>query len=46
MGTHKLYLTYEYVQYKAMQDIKEIGLRESGSNENNKICFEVRATAL
>ena len=46
MGTHKLYLAYEYVQYKAMQDIREIGLRDSGSNANNKICFEVRATAL
>ena len=29
-----------------MQDIREIELRDSGSNANNKICFEVRATAL
>ena len=29
-----------------MQDIREIELRDSGSNTNNKICFEVRATAL
>ena len=46
VGTHKLYLAYEYVQYKAMQDIREIKLRDSRSNANNKICFEVRATAL
>ena len=46
MGTHKLYLANEYVQYKVMQDIREIELRDSGSNANNKICFEVRATAL
>ena len=46
MGTHKLYLAYEYVQYKAMQDIREIDFRDSGSNANTKICFEVRATAL
>ena len=26
VATHKLYLAYEYVQYKAMQDIIEIGL--------------------
>ena len=45
VGTHKLYLAYEYVQYKAMQDIREIELRDSGSNANNKIYFEVRATA-
>ena len=42
----QLYLTYEYVQYNAMQDIREIELRDSGSNANNKICFEVRVTAL
>jgi len=24
MGTHKLYLTYEYEQYEAIQDIREI----------------------
>ena len=29
-----------------MQDIREIELRDSGSNTNIKICFEVRATAL
>ena len=46
MGTHKLYLAYEYVQYKAMQDIRAKEYRDSGSNANNKICFEVRATAL
>jgi len=32
VGTHKLYLPYEYVEYKAMQDIREIELRDSGSN--------------
>ena len=35
-----------YEQYKAMQDIKVIELRDSGSNVNTKICFDVRATAL
>ena len=29
-----------------MQDIREIELRDSGSNTNIKICFEVRVTAL
>jgi len=29
-----------------MQDIREIDLRDSGSNTNNKIFFEVRATTL
>ena len=29
-----------------MQDIRDIELRDSGSNANNKICFEVQATAL
>ena len=29
-----------------MKDITEIELRDSGSNTNTKICFEVRATAL
>jgi len=29
-----------------MQDIREIELRDSGSNANTKKCFEVRATAL
>ena len=43
MGSYKLYLTNGYVQYKVMQDIREIELRDSGSNANNKICFEVRA---
>jgi len=46
VGIHKLYLTYEQVQYKAMQDIREIKLRDSGSNANSKICFEVRIIAL
>ena len=46
VGTHKLYLTYEYEQYEVMQDIREIELRDSGSNANTKICFEVRVTAL
>ena len=46
MGTYKLFLAYEYVQYEAMQDIREIELRNSGSNTNNKIYFEVRVTAL
>jgi len=46
MGTHKLYLAYEYVQYKVMRDIREIEFRDSGSNVNNRICFEVQTTAL
>ena len=46
MSTHKLYQAYEYVQYKVMQDIREIELRDSGSNANNKICFEIQATVL
>ena len=29
-----------------MQDIREMEFRDSGSNANTKICFEVRATAL
>jgi len=29
-----------------MQDIREIMFRDSRSNANNKICFEIRATAL
>ena len=29
-----------------MQSIREIEFRDSGSNTNTKICFEVRATAL
>ena len=29
-----------------MQDIREIEFRDSGSNANTKICFEVQATAL
>ena len=45
-GTHKLYLAYEYVQYKSMQDIREIEFRDSELNANNKICFEVQGTAL
>ena len=35
-----------YEQYKVMQDIREIELRDSGSHANTKICLEVRATAL
>jgi len=46
MDIYKLYLAYEYVQYKTMQDIREIEFRDNGSNANNKIYFEVRATAL
>ena len=46
VGTHKLYLAYEYVQYKSMQDVREKEFRDSGSNANTKIYFEVRATAL
>ena len=44
--THKLYLACEYVQYKVMQDIREIEMRDNGSNANTKICIEVRVTAL
>ena len=44
--THKVYLGNEYVEYKVMQDIREIEFRDSGSNANIRICFEVRATAL
>jgi len=32
--------------YNGAQDIRELEFRDSGSNVNNKICFEVRATAL
>ena len=46
MGTHKQYQAYEYEQYKVMKDMREIEFRDSESNANNKICFEVRATAL
>ena len=46
VGIYKLYLAYENVQYKIMQDIREIELRDSESNANNKICFELRATSL
>ena len=46
MDTHKLCLANEKVQYKAMQDKREIELRDSGSNTNNKIYFEIRATPL
>ena len=45
MGT-QLYLAYEYVQYKSMQDVREKEFRDSGLNANTKICFEARATAL
>ena len=43
---HKVYLANEYVQYKTMQDITEKEFRDSGSNANTKIPFEVRATSL
>ena len=46
MGTHKLYLAYGDEQCKAIQDIREIELRDSGSNANTGIYFEVRTTAL
>jgi len=42
-GHTQLYLAHKYVQYKPMQDIRKIEFRDSGSNANNKICFEVRA---
>ena len=45
VGTHKQYLAYEYEQCEVMQDIREIKLRDSGSNKDTKICFEVQATA-
>ena len=45
-GAHKVCLANEYVQYKAMQDIREIEFRDSRLNGDTKICFEVRATAL
>jgi len=35
VGTHKLYLAYEYEQCKAMQEIKR-ELRDSGVNANRK----------
>ena len=41
---YQAYISYE--QYDAMQDIREIEFRRSGSNANTEICFEVRATAL
>ena len=34
------------MQYEAMQNIREKEFKDSGSNANDKICFEVRATAL
>jgi len=45
-GHTQLYLAYEYVQYKLMQNIREIELRDSLANANNKIYFEVRAAAI
>ena len=33
MGTHKKYLAYEYVQYKVMQDIREIEFREKNQKQ-------------
>ena len=45
-GTHKIYLVNKYVQCKAIQNIREIEFRDSGSYANTSICFEVRATAL
>jgi len=41
---YEAYIWYE--QYDAMQDIREIEFRDSGSNANTEICFEVRAIAL
>jgi len=38
-GTHKVYLANEYVQYNAIQDIREIEFRDSGSNTSTKICL-------
>ena len=44
---HKQYQACKwYEQYKAMRDIREVELRDSGSNTNTKICFEIRATAV
>ena len=37
---------YEYEQVITIQDIREIELRDSESNANIKICFELRATPL
>ena len=45
VGTHKLYLTYEYEQCKTMQDMKE-RVREKDPNANTEICFEIQTTAL
>ena len=44
MYTQPIPSMYEYVQYEAMQDI-EIEFRDSGSNANTEIYFEVRVTA-
>ena len=41
---YQAYIWYE--QYDAMQDIKEREFRDSGSNANAEICFEIQATAL
>ena len=46
MAPKQYQVCMKYEQYKAMQDIREIELRNSGSNANTKICFDVRATAL
>jgi len=46
MDTPPMPSMYEYEQYEAMEGIREIELRDSGSNANTKICFEVRATTL
>jgi len=37
VGTYKLCLAYEYMQYKSMQDIREIELRDNGSNATRYI---------
>jgi len=37
---------YEYEQYIAMQDIKEMRVERKDPNANMRICFKVRATAL
>ena len=46
MGTQTIPRCMRYEQYKTMQDIREIEFRDSGSNTNTKIYFDVRAIAL
>ena len=38
---HKQTKHIRYEPYESMHDIKEREFRDSGSNANNKICFEV-----